>query len=260
MMAQILSRILSYMGFFTQIDKQELKKNVDELSKMLLSLKEDMSEINQRIDSNQIESMRIFADMKKDIFLKVAEYEKTNRDAMSNAQIWEEHITSLMKECLNQQYEVMLNVQKLCQDILENSNVIKEIINNIDKIKLTQLNQTIIDNHAVLSAYITKDQTAFLEEIKAYAEQEIDTMELQKKREEEFLAFLRENFSQQNVKMETIKSACESIFQNNNQMRDILIKLNKDKMTKDDLDVVSGFLRLLAANQLMHSVSEVIEK
>lgn len=99
MMAQILSRILSYMGFFTQIDKQELKKNVDELSKMLLSLKEDMSEINQRIDSNQIESMRTFADMKKDIFLKVAEYEKTNRDAMSNAQIWEEHITSLMKEC-----------------------------------------------------------------------------------------------------------------------------------------------------------------
>ena len=99
-----------------------------------------------------------------------------------------------------------------------------------------------------------------MEEIKAYAEQEIDTMELQKKREEEFLAFLRENFSQQNVKMETIKSACESIFQNNNQMRDILIELNKDKMTKDDLDVVSGFLRLLAANQLMHSVSEVIEK
>lgn len=69
-MAQILSRILSYMGFFTQIDKQELKKNVDELSKMLLSLKEDMSEINQRIDSNQIESMRTFADMKKRYFFE----------------------------------------------------------------------------------------------------------------------------------------------------------------------------------------------
>lgn len=155
-MAQILSRILSYMGFFTQIDKKELEINFNELSKTLLSLKEDMSNINQRIESTQVESMGTFSDMKKDVFLKFAEYEKANREMMSNTQIWEENVTSLMRECLNQQYEVMQTVQKLCQDILENSNIIKEIINNINEIKLTQLNQTIIDNHAVLSAYITK--------------------------------------------------------------------------------------------------------
>lgn len=259
-MAQILSRILSYMGFFTQIDKKELEINFNELSKTLLSLKEDMSNINQRIESTQVESMGTFSDMKKDVFLKFAEYEKANREMMSNTQIWEENVTSLMRECLNQQYEVMQTVQKLCQDILENSNIIKEIINNINEIKLTQLNQTIIDNHAVLSAYITKAQRAYLEEIKAYAEQGIDTMELQKKREEELLTFLRESFSQQNIKMETVKSTCENIFQNNNHIKDTLIELNKDKMTKDDLDVVLSFLRLLAANQLMHSASEVIEK
>lgn len=260
MMAQILSRILSYMGFFTQIDKQEIEKNFDELSKMLLSLKEDMSNTNQRIDSKQIESMQTFSDMEKDVFFKFAEYEKMNKEMMSNTQMWGENITSLMKECLNQQYEVMQTVQKLCQDILENSNVIKEILNNIDKIKLIQLNQTITDNHAVLSEYITKNQTAYLKEIKAYAAQGIDTMELQKKREEELLAFLRESFSQQSIKMETVNSTCENIFQNNSQIKDTLIELNKDKMTKDDLDVVSSFLRLLAANQLMHSASEVIEK
>lgn len=130
-MAQILSRILSYMGFFTQIDKKELEINFNELSKTLLSLKEDMSNINQRIESTQVESMGTFSDMKKDVFLKFAEYEKANREMMSNTQIWEENVTSLMRECLNQQYEVMQTVQKLCQDILENSNIIKEIINNI---------------------------------------------------------------------------------------------------------------------------------
>lgn len=69
-MAQILSRILSYMGFFTQIDKKELEINFNELSKTLLSLKEDMSNINQRIESTQVESMGTFSDMKKDVFLK----------------------------------------------------------------------------------------------------------------------------------------------------------------------------------------------
>ena len=60
--------------------------------------------------------------------------------------------------------------------------------------------------------------------------------------------------------MEIVNSTCENIFQNNNQIKETLVELNKDKMTKDDLDVVSSFLRLLAANQLMHSASEVIEK
>ena len=93
-MAQILSRILSYMGFFTQIDKQEIEKNFDELSKMLLSLKEDMSNTNQRIDSKQIESMQTFSDMEKDVFFKFAEYEKMNKEMMSNTQMWGENITS----------------------------------------------------------------------------------------------------------------------------------------------------------------------
>ena len=76
-----------------------------------------------------------------------------------------------------------MSMQKLCQEILENSNIIKDIINNVEKIKLTQLNKSIIDNHMALSTNIiniAKEQTTCLKEIKTYSEKESEYFRLQK--------------------------------------------------------------------------------
>ena len=89
---------------------------------------------------------------------------------------------------MDQQHEDILSLQKLCQEILENSNIIKEIISNVEKIKLTQLNKSIIDNHVELSTSITdisKEQTfLFGKKIKnLIPKQEVKYFELQKKQE-----------------------------------------------------------------------------
>ena len=59
--------------------------------------------------------------------------------------------------------------------------------------------------------------------------------------------------------MANVRTFCENIVQNNDRLRDILLELNKNKMTKDDLDIISSFLRLLAANQLMQSASNIVK-
>ena len=64
---------------------------------------------------------------------------------------------------------------------------------------------------------------------------------------------------QQDIKMANVRTFCENIVQNNDRLRDILLELNKNKMTKDDLDIISSFLRLLAANQLMQSASNIVK-
>lgn len=215
----ILSRILSRIGFFTQIDKKEIEKNFDELSKNILNLK----------------------------------------DMVSKAQIREEKIYSLIEECLNQQQTEFGTIQKRCQDILEHNKTINEIIENFDKNKLPQLNKTVVDNHAALTTYITNAQNASLKEIKTYYEDEIQHTKFHTRQEKEMMEFLKTNLLQQNVKMADIKKACDTIFQSNNKLKDALMELNRDKMTKDDLDVVSSFLRLLAANQLMQSASDTVE-
>ena len=76
---QILSRILSCMGFFTQIDKKDLEKNFNEVSDKLLNLKEFMSDINQNIASNQMNFMQSFSDMQKDTFFKISESLEANK-------------------------------------------------------------------------------------------------------------------------------------------------------------------------------------
>lgn len=65
---QILSRVLSCIGFFTQIDKKDVEKNFNEVSDKLLDLKEFVSDINQNIDRNQMNFMQSFSNMQKDIF------------------------------------------------------------------------------------------------------------------------------------------------------------------------------------------------
>lgn len=67
---QILSRVLSCIGFFTQIDKKDVEKNFNEVSDKLLDLKEFVSDINQNIDRNQMNFMQSFSNMQKDIFFK----------------------------------------------------------------------------------------------------------------------------------------------------------------------------------------------
>lgn len=73
------------------------------------------------------------------------------------------------------------------------------------------------------------------------------------------MEFLKESFLQQDIKMANVRTFCENIVQNNDRLRDILLELNKNKMTKDDLDIISSFLRLLAANQLMQSASNIVK-
>ena len=73
------------------------------------------------------------------------------------------------------------------------------------------------------------------------------------------MKFLKESFLQQDIKMANVRTFCENIVQNNDRLRDILLELNKNKMTKDDLDIISSFLRLLAANQLMQSASNIVK-
>lgn len=259
---QILSRILSCMGFFTQIDKKDLEKNFNEVSDKLLNLKEFMSDINQNIASNQMNFMQSFSDMQKDTFFKISESLEANREIAAKTQILEENITSIIKKYMDQQHEDIMSMQKLCQEILENSNIIKDIINNVEKIKLTQLNKSIIDNHMALSTNIiniAKEQTTCLKEIKTYSEKESEYFRLQKKQDKEMMEFLKESFLQQDIKMANVRTFCENIVQNNDRLRDILLELNKNKMTKDDLDIISSFLRLLAANQLMQSASNIVK-
>ncbi len=258
---QILSRVLSCIGFFTQIDKKDVEKNFNEVSDKLLDLKEFVSDINQNIDRNQMNFMQSFSNMQKDIFLKMIESLEVNKEIAAKIQILEENMTSI-KKYMDQQHEDILSLQKLCQEILENSNIIKEIISNVEKIKLTQLNKSIIDNHVELSTSITdisKEQTSCLEKIKTYSKQEVKYFELQKKQDEEMMKFLKESFLQQDIKMANVRTFCENIVQNNDRLRDILLELNKNKMTKDDLDIISSFLRLLAANQLMQSASNIVK-
>ena len=158
---QILSRILSCMGFFTQIDKKDLEKNFNEVSDKLLNLKEFMSDINQNIASNQMNFMQSFSDMQKDTFFKISESLEANKEIAAKTQILEENITSIIKKYMDQQHEDIMSMQKLCQEILENSNIIKDIINNVEKIKLTQLNKSIIDNHMALSTNIIRTNYMF---------------------------------------------------------------------------------------------------
>ena len=73
------------------------------------------------------------------------------------------------------------------------------------------------------------------------------------------MEFLKESFLQQDIKMANVRTFCENIVQNNDRLRDILLELKKNKMTKDDLDIISSFLRLLAANQLMQSASNIVK-
>ena len=73
------------------------------------------------------------------------------------------------------------------------------------------------------------------------------------------MEFLKERFLQQDIKMANVRTFCENIVQNNDRLRDILLELKKNKMTKDDLDIISSFLRLLAANQLMQSASNIVK-
>lgn len=73
------------------------------------------------------------------------------------------------------------------------------------------------------------------------------------------MEFLKESFLQQDIKIANVRTFCENIVQNNDRLRDILLELNKNKMTKDDLDIISSFLRLLAANQLMQSASNIVK-
>ena len=72
------------------------------------------------------------------------------------------------------------------------------------------------------------------------------------------MEFLKESFLQQDIKMANVRTFCENIVQNKDILREILLELKKNKMTKDDLDIISSFLRLLAANQLMQSASNIV--
>lgn len=240
-MAQILSSILSRLGFFSQIDKKELEKNFNELSMYVLNLKKDIASINQDIVGKQIESMQVLADMRKEFFLKLEENEEKNKEMKSQNRIWKEDMESLVKECLNRQCEEIKTIYKLYQDTLKNINTINKTINDIDKIKLTSLTSTIVDNHVALSEQTTK------------------YVDVQKKQLEEMMTLLNKNFSQQSVEIAEINQYCENLLKNNTKIRDILVELNKNKMTKEDLDVISSFLRLLAANQLMQSASDICE-
>ena len=98
-----------------------------------------------------------------------------------------------------------------------------------------------------------------MKEIKTYSEKESEYFRLQKKQDKEMMEFLKESFLQQDIKMANVRTFCENIVQNNDRLRDILLELNKNKMTKDDLDIISSFLRLLAANQLMQSASNIVK-
>ena len=98
-----------------------------------------------------------------------------------------------------------------------------------------------------------------MKEIKTYSEKESEYFRLQKKQDKEMMEFLKESFLQQDIKMANVRTFCENIVQNNDRLRDILLELNKNKMTKDDLDIISSILRLLAANQLMQSASNIVK-
>lgn len=198
--------------------------------------------------------------MQEKILQKLMIYEETNKNIVSETLKEEKNMLSFIKECLNQQHEELITLKKFCQILLENSNTINEVVCNIDRNILVQLKKTVVNNHEALSKYITKNQDILLEKIKIRSEKEYQYMELQKKRNDDIIAFLKESFLQQNNKIAIVKTMCENILKNNDEIKITLNELSKNKLTKEDLDVISSFLRLLAANQLMQIASECVEE
>lgn len=130
--------ILSRMGFLTRNDKEDFAKQFAEISEEISQLKNDITNMGRCVEENQQTSVQHLSSIQKIFSEKFKLYEVKNKNFISDLQIQQTEVISIIKKSLKQQYEAILSTQKNCQKILANSQAMDQRLQNIEKNGLTK--------------------------------------------------------------------------------------------------------------------------
>lgn len=148
----------------------------------------------------------------------------------------------------------------LTEDLKNLESIVIEMgtaIGRIDR-KLDIVDKNIMDSHVETTGQIVDSYTKVSDKLKGTVMNLNDAIGNNRKilynyiqEEQRLLGDINQKLAQQSCDAISVKNTCQNIYEKSCDIDSLIGKLYENKLTKEDMDVVESFLRLIAANQLM---------